>query len=47
MKKINVINQSGNSLDVELIFAFHCKKTNKNYVALDSKKNVFEKNKIF
>lgn len=47
MQKINIIDKSGNSLDIELVFAFHCKKTGKNYVALDYKKNVFEKNSSY
>lgn len=47
MQKINVIDKSGNYLDVDLVFAFHCKKTKKNYVALDYKKNVFEKNSSY
>ena len=47
MQKINVMDKSGNSLEVDLVFAFYCKKTNKNYVALDYKKNVFEKNSSY
>ena len=43
MQKMNVMNQSGDELDVDLVFAFNCQKTKKTYVALDYKKNVFEK----
>jgi uncharacterized protein YrzB (UPF0473 family) len=31
-------------LDMELIFSFTCKENGKNYVALDNKQEIFEKN---
>ena len=42
MNNIQIINQQGDELNVELIFSFNCPDTQKNYVALDNKNNIFE-----
>lgn len=47
MQKLKVIDKTGNSVNIELVFSFHCKKTKKNYVALDYKKNIFQPNSSY
>lgn len=44
MEKIEILNEDGQILNMELAFAFSCKENSKNYVALVNKNTIFEKN---
>ena len=45
---MKVIDQkTGNSLDMKIVFAFTCPKTKRKYVALDFKKEIFDKNSSY
>lgn len=44
MDDIKILNENGEVLDMELIFSFTCKENEKNYVALNNKNEIFEKN---
>lgn len=44
MNDIEILDENGDALDIELIFSFTCKENGKNYVALDNKEEIFEKN---
>lgn len=48
MPKIKVFDSvSKTEIPADLVFAFTCKKNKKVYVALDYKKNIFEKNSSY
>lgn len=44
MNQPKVVNSKGEKLNMEIIFSFTCKENGKNYVALDNKDDIFEKN---
>ena len=44
MNKITIIDNNGNIIDAEFILSFHCKSTLKNYIVIDNKNKIFEKN---
>lgn len=43
MNKITIIDNNGNIVNANTILSFHCKSTLKNYIVLDNKKDIFEK----
>lgn len=47
MKNLTVIDKSYRILEADVVFSFYCKKTKKNYIALNYKKDIFEKNSIY
>ena len=47
MKNIKVFDIDGKQINIEIEFAFFCKETGKNYVALNNKNSVFEKTSKF
>lgn len=42
MKSIEILNENGDALDMELIFSFSCAENGKNYVALNNNEEIFE-----
>lgn len=44
MKSIEILNENGDVLNMELIFSFSCQETGKNYVALNNNDDIFETN---
>lgn len=44
MNNIEILNENGKILDMELIFSFTCKDNGKNYVALNNNEKIFELN---
>lgn len=44
MQKIRILNINGEKLDMDLSFSFTCKENGKNYVAINNKDEIFEKN---
>ena len=44
MNNIKIINKQGDILNMELLFSFTCQDNGKNYVALNNKDDIFEKN---
>ena len=44
MKSIEILNENGEVLNMELIFSFSCQETGKNYVALNNNDDIFETN---
>ena len=43
MNKIIINDNNGNIIDADLVLSFHCKSTLKNYVIIDNKNKIFEK----
>ena len=44
MKSIEILNENGDVLNMELIFSFSCQETGKKYVALNNNDDIFETN---
>lgn len=44
MEKIEILNENGKILNMEIAFSFTCKENAKNYVALINNDSIFEKN---
>lgn len=44
MKQPKILNSNGEKLDMNIIFSFTCKENGKNYVAINNKDDIFEKN---
>lgn len=44
MQKIRILNANGEELNMYLSFSFTCKENGKNYVAINNKDEIFEKN---
>ena len=44
MKSIEILNENGEVLNMELIFSFTCQVNGKNYVALNNNDDIFEAN---
>jgi len=44
MKQPQIINSIGEKLNMDIIFSFTCKDNSKNYVAINNKNYIFEKN---
>lgn len=44
MKSIEIINENGDILNMELIFSFSCQENGKSYVALNNNEEIFETN---
>ena len=44
MKSIEILNENGEVLNMELIFSFTCQENGKNYVALNNNDDIFEAN---
>ncbi len=42
METLKIFDNHGNLIDAEIVFAFNCKTNQKNYIALNFKKNIFE-----
>lgn len=44
MKQPKILNAKGKKLDMNVVFSFTCKENGKNYVAINNKDDIFEKN---
>lgn len=44
MKSIEILNENGDVLNMELVFSFTCSENGKSYVALNNHDDIFEKN---
>ena len=44
MNKIQILNEHGETLNMDLVFSFTCQDNGKNYVALNNHDDIFEPN---
>ncbi len=44
MNQLKILNSKGEKLDMDIIFSFTCKENGKNYIAINNKDEIFEKN---
>ena len=47
MKKISIFNYKGNPVKADLVFAFTCPETGKNYIAINNSDLVFSENSSY